>query len=117
MVGKDKDAIQGSGNKRNAKESIDFEYVVPEGSVVVLNARDLIKDADITKSIKNYSWSQTAGTHLLIDDNIKNDPILSFAAPYVEGDNPNSTFGFELTIIDKDGKTRDSPYNANVVVK
>ena len=117
MVGKDKGGIKGSSNKRNVRESIDFEYVVSEGSVVVLNARDLIKDVDTTKSIKNYSWTQTTGMHLGIDDNIKNNPILSFPAPYVDGDNPNSTFGFELTITDKDGKTRDSPYNANVIVK
>ncbi|MGA9153442.1 MAG: patatin-like phospholipase family protein, partial [Candidatus Nitrosopolaris sp.] len=75
-----------------------------------------LKDADTVKSMKNYSWKQTTGTHLDIDDK-DNDPILSFAAPYVEGKNPNSTLGFELNITDKDGKTRDSPYSVNVIVK
>ena len=44
---------------------------VSEGSIVVLDARNLIKDIDITNSIKNYSWKQTTDIHLNIEDSVK----------------------------------------------
>ena len=48
---------------------------------------------------------------------LNDNSILSFTAPYVKGSDLNTTLSFELTITDKDGKTRNSPYNANVIVK
>jgi NTE family protein len=92
-----------------------IRHVVSEGSVVVLDARDLIGDTD-TSSIKNYSWKPPTDVHLDIDG-IKDNPVISFTAPYVKGDNLNSTLGFELTITDKDGKTRNHSYHVDVIIK
>jgi hypothetical protein len=40
-----------------------IRHVVSEGSVVVLDARDLLGGTD-TSSIKNYSWKETTGIHI-----------------------------------------------------
>jgi len=97
-----------------------FNYVVSEGSQVLLDARDFVKDVATTNSIKNYSWKPPVGTHLNIDYSIKNDnSILSFIAPYVKDNEINTTLSFKLTIANKDEeeKEENSPYNVDVVVK
>ena len=95
-----------------------FNYVVSEGSQVLLDARDFVKDIGTINSIKHYLWKPSVGTHLNIDDSIKNDnSILSFTAPYVKDNKLNTTLSFELTVTDKDGKKEDPPYNVNVVIK
>ena len=52
---------KGVHNSKNIKkEETDhkpvFNYVVSEGSQVLLDARDFVKDIGNTNSIKNYSW-------------------------------------------------------------
>lgn len=97
-----------------------FNYVVSEGSQVLLDAHDFVKEIDITNSIKNYSWKPPVGTHLNIDDSIKNDKsIISFTAPYVKDNEINTTLSFKLKIANKDEeeKEENSPYNVDVVVK
>src|SRR5215831_1559777 len=100
---------------KNSKKGA-YKHVVSEGSVVVLDARDIIGDED-TSSIKSYSWKPVTDIHLDINDVAKDKSIISFTAPYVKDNDPNMSLGFELAIADKDGKIRHSPYNANVIVK
>jgi NTE family protein len=90
-----------------------FQHVVSEGSVVVLNARDVIGDAD-TSSVKNYSWKPT---DIHLDDGIKNNPVISFTAPYVKDDGPYTTLRLELTTTHQDSKIKDSTYDVDVIVK
>jgi len=106
MSGKDKAEISGR------KEV--FKYIISEGSTVVLDVRDLVKNID-TNSIKGYSWKQTAGIPIA-NDVVKDMPSLSFPAPYVRGSEFNTELTFELTVKDNDGKKR-GPYPANVIVK
>lgn len=108
MSGKDMAEI--SKNRKKAA----YKHVVSEGSVVVLDAHDIIGDVD-TSSIKNYSWNPT--TDLDVDDGVKDKPIISFTAPYVKGDHLNTTLRFELTVTDKDSKTRNSRYIVDIIVK
>src|SRR5690242_9402522 len=92
-----RDYMNGKGShnsKITKKEETDqkpvFNYVVSEGSQVLLDARDFVKDIGTTNSIKNYSWKPPVDTHLNIDDSIKNDnSILSFTAPYVKNNEIN----------------------------
>ena len=112
----------GHNSKITKKEETDqkavFNYVVSEGSQVLLDARDFVKDIDTTNSIKNYSWKPAVDTHLNIDDNIKNDKsIISFTAPYIKDNEINTILSFKLTIADKDGEEKNSPHNVDVVVK
>src|SRR5919199_4562507 len=105
-----------------------FKRVVSEGSTVVLDVRDLVKDIDIN-SIKYYLWEQTAGIPIAIDE-VKDKSNFSFIAPYVKDNdlysnattntttNKNTAIppaytklSFQLTITGNDGKTKDPPYN------
>jgi len=99
-----------SKNSAETDQQPPFTQIVSEGSVVVLDALDLIGDVD-TGSIKSYSWKQKT------DDSVTDSRVFSFTAPYVEGDRTNTTLGFELRIRDKDGRTKNSPYNVDVIVK
>jgi NTE family protein len=108
MNGKDRAEVS-----KNSKKAA-YKHVVSEGSVVVLDAHDIIGDVD-TSSIKNYSWNQTSGMHIIIDDTAKDKWILSFTAPLLEGDDINTTLNFEFT--DKGGNTRNYNCNASVIVK
>lgn len=90
-----------------------FELVVSEGSVVVLDARNVIGDVD-TSSIKNYSWKPT---DIHLDDGIKNNPVISFAAPYVKDNGLYTTLRLELTTTHNDSKIKDSTYDVDVIVK
>src|SRR5215467_6460357 len=96
-----------------------FNYVVSEGTQVLLDARDFVKDMGTTHSIKDYLWNPPVGTHLNIDDSIKNDrTILLFTAPYVKDNDINTTLSFKLTVSSKgDDEEENSPYDVNVVVK
>jgi hypothetical protein len=63
-----KDRVEIPKNSKKAENlQPSFKHVVSEGSIVVLDARDLIKDKDTTNSIKNYSWKQTTDIHLNTD--------------------------------------------------
>ena len=115
MNGKDRVDISKSSKKTETNQQSAFRHIASEGSVVVLDARDIIDDVD-TSSITNYSWKPPTDMHLDIYDGIKDNPVISFTAPYVKGDNLNSTLGFELTITNKDGKTRPS-YHVDVIIK
>jgi hypothetical protein len=114
----DRTGIANSNKKVETNPQSVFEQVVSEGTTVILNASDLINDVDVTttNSIKNYSWKPPADISL-IDDNIKDNPIFSFTAHYIKGEDLHINLNFELTITDKYGKTRNSPYKANVIVK
>jgi len=116
MSGKDRVEISKSSKKAETDQQPALKLIVSEGSTVVLDSRDLLKDVD-SDSIKNYSWKQTTDARININGGIKDNSILSFTAPYVTGGDVNTTISFELTIIDKDGKTRNPPYTANVIVK
>jgi hypothetical protein len=83
------------------------------GSNVVLNVNDFLEAKDININ-DSYSWKQTGGTPL--SNNVrKENSTISFTAPYVKGNDLNTSLSFELTIKDNSGKTRDSSYNANVI--
>jgi NTE family protein len=122
-----KDKIFPKGDKKTEDIHPGFKCVVSEGSIVLLEARDLVKDID-TNSIKYYSWEQTAGIPIANDD-VKDKSSFSFTAPYVKDSHSNTTanntatppaysnLSFRLTITDNDGKTRGSPYNADIIVK
>ena len=116
----EKDGVHNSKISKKAETSQKpvSKYIVSEGSGVILDARDFVKDIGTTNSIKNYSWKPSIDTHLNIDDSIKNDnSILSFTAPCFGGSEVNTTLGFELTITYKDGEKVNPPYTVNVIVK
>ena len=71
------------GGRKTEDKYPSFKRVVSEGSTVVLDIRDVIKDIDNIDSIKHYLWKQTAGIPIVIDD-VKDKPNFSFIAPYVE---------------------------------
>ena len=48
--------------------SLCFKHVVSEGSTVILDVRDIVKDIDNINSIKHCSWKQTEGTPVVIED-------------------------------------------------
>ena len=66
-----------NGGRKTEDKHSDFKRVVLEGSTVVLDVRDLVKHIDNIDSIKYFSWKQTAGTHIDIDD-VKDKPNISF---------------------------------------
>jgi NTE family protein len=118
-----------NGGRKTEDKHLSFKRVVSEGSTVVLDVRDLVKDIDNVNSIKYYSWKQTAGPHIAIDD-VKDKSNFTFIAPYVKDDegNKNSAtktsippayaeLSFQLTITDNVGKTKNSPYNVDIIVK
>ncbi|HEY6534559.1 MAG TPA: patatin-like phospholipase family protein [Candidatus Nitrosocosmicus sp.] len=117
MNGKEREKL--SNNNKKAENNFDgVEQVVSEGLTVVLNASDLINDIDTTTdNIKNYSCSWKPRTDISLDNDSKDNQFFSFTAPYVKGNERYHVLKFELTITDKDGKTRNSPYKANVIVK
>ena len=98
--------------------------------------RDIVNDMDNINSIKHCLWKQTAGIPLVID-NVIDKQNFSFLAPYVEdnylGNNADTTnltaatdtsippayfkLGFQLTVTDNNGKTKDRPYNVDIIVK
>lgn len=117
MNGKERTWISKNNNNAEENQQPVFEQVVSEGSTVVLNASDLITDVEsTTNTIKNYSWNPPKDI-LNIIDNVKDNSIFSFTAPYVKDNDLYTTLNFELTITEKDGKIRNSPYKANVIVK
>ncbi|MGB6593137.1 MAG: hypothetical protein WBE68_16690 [Candidatus Nitrosopolaris sp.] len=85
MNGKDRVDISKSSKKTETNQQSAFRHIASEGSVVVLDARDIIDDVD-TSSITNYSWKPPTDMHLDIYDGIKDNPVISFTAPYVKGD-------------------------------
>lgn len=97
-----------------------FKRVVSEGSTVILDVPDLEKDIDNINSIKHYLWNQTEGTPVVIED-VKDKQHFSFIAPYVKnsdlGNYAYDKLSFQLTIKDDDGKTKDAPYNVDIIVK
>ncbi len=118
MNAKYRDEISKIYNDEEANPQPNFELVVSEGSEVVLHASDLIRDVDNTTSnpVKNYLWNPITDISYF-NNSIKDNSTFSFTAPYVKGINPYTTLKFELTIPDKEGKKRNSSYNANVIVK
>ena len=127
MDRKDNDPVPKGGKKTEYT----FKRVVSEGSTILLDARDLVKDVDIN-SIKYYLWEQTDENGIPVandDGKDKDKSSFSFTASYVKDSEANTTttakntatqptytnLGVRLTITDNDGK--DSPYNANVIVK
>jgi len=91
--------------KKAENQQPDFNLVVSEGSTVVLQASDLIKNID-TDSITHYSWNQTDGISLHNDNLVKENSSFSFTAPYVKGNDQYTRLGFELTIKDNSDNTR-----------
>lgn len=85
MSGKDKAEISKNSNSKKVETGQQevFKYFVSEGSIVVLDERDLVKDID-TNFIKGYLWEQTTGKPIA-NDVVKDMPSLSFPAPYVQG--------------------------------
>jgi NTE family protein len=116
--GKDRVEISKSSRKAETNQRPAFRHIptASEGSVVVLDAHDVIDDVD-TSSIKNYSWNLTTDIDLDIYDGITDKPVISFTAPYVKGDHLNTRVSFELTITTKDGKIRYPPYQVDVNIK
>jgi predicted acylesterase/phospholipase RssA len=103
--------------RKTEKQQSNYKQIASEGSLVILDARDLIEDIDAANSIKSCSWNQVGDIHLNTDDSNKdNKSILSFTAPYVEGNELTTSLGFELIITDKENN-KSHPYNAIVIVK
>ncbi len=74
--------------QKSEKQQSNFKQIVSEGSLVILDARDLIKDIASANSIKSCSWNQVRGTYLNADDSTKdNKSILSFTAPTLKAMN------------------------------
>ena len=135
MNGKDNSESPEGGRKTEDMHTT-FKRVVSEGSTVVLDVRDIVNDMDNINSIKHCLWKQTAGIPLVID-NVIDKQNFSFLAPYVEdnylGNNADTTnltaatdtsippayfkLGFQLTVTDNNGKTKDRPYNVDIIVK
>jgi hypothetical protein len=68
------------------QQPLNYKQIASEGSLVHLDARDIIEDIDTANSIKSCSWNQVPDTYLNTDDSNKdNKSILSFTAPYVKG--------------------------------
>jgi hypothetical protein len=111
IAGKDEDEISKNSNKIGTKKSTDFNYTVSEGSIVVLDAHEFINDKEID-TIKDYSWIQTGGVPA-VDINNENTYSFSFTAPYIKGDDVNTTLSFQLTTTDNRGKA--TTHNANVI--
>ncbi len=113
------DAEFKSKNPENTKKTENkhqiFKLVVSEGSIVVLEARDLIKNID-DNSDTHYSWNYTDHMPIANDNLVKDNSSFLFTAPYVKGYDPYISLGIELTIKDNNGKT-SNPYYANVIVK
>jgi len=109
---KDKGEISKNSNKTDAKKSLEFSQTVSEGSTVVLDVQDFIKDIDINKS---YSCKQTKGISVA---DLHNETTHSFAftAPYILDNEVNTSLSFELTATDNSGG-KTSAHNANVIVK
>ena len=57
--------------------SLCFKRVVSEGSTVILDVRDLVKDIDNINSLKHYLWKQTEGTRVVIEE-VKDKKHFSF---------------------------------------
>src|ERR671924_253530 len=66
--------------------------------------------SDPDGTIASYSWTQTAGTGVTLDDASSATP--SFTAPDVSAD--GDTLTFELTVTDNDGATATDSVNVNV---
>src|SRR5919109_3298124 len=66
--------------------------------------------SDPDGTIESYSWTQTAGTGVTLDDASSATP--SFTAPDVSAD--GDTLTFELTVTDNDGATATDSVNVNV---
>jgi NTE family protein len=100
--------------------SLCFKRVVSEGSTVILDVRDLVKDIDNINSIKHCLWKQTEGTPVVMEE-VKDKKHISFIAPYVKNNDPrhyaHDKLSIQLTIKDDDGKTKDAPYNVDIIVK
>jgi len=68
--------------KTKTTTTINYKQIASEGSLVLLDAHDIIEDIDTADSIKSCSWNQVPDTHLSTDDSNKdNKSILSFTAP------------------------------------
>ena len=100
--------------------SLCFKRVVSEGSTVILDVLDLVKDIDNINSIKHCLWKQTEGTPVIMDE-FKDKKHFSFIAPYVKNNDPrhfaHDKLSIQLTISDDDGITKNSPYNVDIIVK
>src|SRR5215208_4090426 len=103
-----------------------FEYVVPEGSRVILDAREFTmgKRTDNTtpydeNKVKFDSYEQTDKNMHVDLTKEQNDWIYSFKAPYVRGENRiTTTLNFKLSIIDKNtDNNKPVQYDTKVVVK
>lgn len=104
--------------RKTEKQESDYKQIASEGSLVLLDARDIIEDIDTANSIKSSSWNQVSTGHQVNtdDSNKANKSILSFTAPYVKDNELTTTLGFELIITDKENN-ESHPYNAIVIVK
>src|SRR5215208_1243643 len=103
-----------------------FEYVVPEGSRVILDAREFTmgKRTDNTtpydeNKVKFDSYEQTDKNMHVDLTKEQNDWIYSFKAPYVRGENRiTTTLNFKLSIIDKNtDNNKPVQYDTKVIVK
>ena len=118
MSRKDKNEIAQNGNSQSAKQTINFNQTVSEGTKVILDTYNFIKDINDTNNSYSYSWKQTEGIPVVFDNTIENTHSFSFTAPYLEGHDVNHTLRFKLTITDNNsGKTIIPNSNLNVIVK
>ncbi len=106
--------------------SLSFEYVVSEGSRVILDARELTmgKLSNNTipydeNKVKFDSYEQTDKNMHIDLAKEQNDWIYSFKAPYVRDENRiTTTLNFKLNIINKNaGSNKPIQYDTKVIVK
>lgn len=79
MIGNNDPKSPNDGRKSEEKR-LSFKNVVSEGSTVILDVRDFVKDFDNINSIKSCLWKQTDGPHIAIEE-VKTKPNFSFIAP------------------------------------
>jgi hypothetical protein len=85
------------------------DQTVNEGDTVSLDGSG---STDPDGTVESYSWTQTAGTSVTLDDASSATP--SFTAPDVDAD--GETLTFELTVTDNDGATSTTADTVNVQV-
>ena len=105
----------GNGSKNEDNNQAILERTLPEGSTVVLSARDFLEDID-NQDIKSFSWKQKNDDILQVENlTNENTQSPSFGAPYIEGNEVCTTLNFDLTTTDIEGIV--TTHNAKVIIK
>jgi NTE family protein len=114
VAGKNKSEIPQSDIEIDKKNPTCFNFVVSEGSTVVFDLADFIKDKEINIDNIGFQSYRQIDSRTPVEIHKENDKFLWFTAPYVGGNEINTKLNFELTIADND---TSSTREVAVVVK